>query len=252
VSGSAVGGATLSLLGSFQLMVGERSIAVGGAGARILAMLGLQGRQVSRQRLADKVWPAQAGERARANLRGVIWRMTDASRNVVVEDQGFLALRAGLRVDVDDMIGDCAAILGGVADAGTAGARLAVGAFADELLSGWDDEWVLVERERLRHLRLHALERHAAALLEKGLAGEAAQISAAAWAGEPLRESAVRLLVRAHLDSGNRAEARRVLERFRTVLAGELGIEPSPELAGLLDPGGPAGGLGASMTVTPR
>ena len=50
---------------------------------------------------------------------------------------------------------------------------------------------------------------------------------------EPFRESGYRQLMRLHLANGNRAEARRVFERCRAVLAEELGIAPSPETVAL-------------------
>jgi DNA-binding SARP family transcriptional activator len=45
-----------------------------------------------------------------------------------------------------------------------------------------------------------------------------------------LRESARRLLIRAHLASGNRALAASEVAEFRRDLARDLGIEPSPEI----------------------
>jgi DNA-binding SARP family transcriptional activator len=47
---------------------------------------------------------------------------------------------------------------------------------------------------------------------------------------EPLRESARRLQIRAHMALGNRALAAGVLAEYRHDLARELGIEPSQEI----------------------
>jgi DNA-binding SARP family transcriptional activator len=46
---------------------------------------------------------------------------------------------------------------------------------------------------------------------------------------EPLRESAYRLLVRALLAGGNRAQAQRVVAECRRVLRRDLGVLPSAE-----------------------
>jgi pentatricopeptide repeat protein len=46
---------------------------------------------------------------------------------------------------------------------------------------------------------------------------------------EPFRETGYRLLMRAHTEAGNPAEALRVYERCRRVLADELGTSPSPQ-----------------------
>src|SRR5207244_10492370 len=46
---------------------------------------------------------------------------------------------------------------------------------------------------------------------------------------EPFRETGYRLLMEAHAAAGNRAEALRVYDRCRRLLADELGTYPSPE-----------------------
>jgi hypothetical protein len=46
---------------------------------------------------------------------------------------------------------------------------------------------------------------------------------------EPFRETAYRLLMRAHVGAGNPAEALRVYERCRGLIQEELGVSPSPE-----------------------
>jgi DNA-binding SARP family transcriptional activator len=53
---------------------------------------------------------------------------------------------------------------------------------------------------------------------------------------DPLRESAQRALLEAHLAEGNWVEGRRGYESYRDLLWRELGVNPGPELASLLDP----------------
>jgi len=103
-----------------------------------------------------------------------------------------------------------------------------------ELLPGWFDDWVLLERERLRQLRMHALELVAERLSDAGRHGDALQAAYAAVHAEPLRESAHRHLITAHLAAGNRAEAVLAYRRLSDLLDSELGIGPSPETAHLL------------------
>ena len=107
-------------------------------------------------------------------------------------------------------------------------------ALRGELLPGWYEDWVLLERERLRQLRMHALEVLADKLVCVGRFGEAVQAAMAAVAAEPLRESARRAVVRVHLAHGNVAEAVREYEAFRELLADELGVAPSPQLECLM------------------
>ena len=114
-------------------------------------------------------------------------------------------------------------LLFGPADEFTADAKLLGG----QLLPDWYDEWVLVERERLRQLCLNALERLSCRWLEQGEIALAIDAAFAAVAGEPLRESAHRVLVAAHLAAGNLGEAVRQYEQYQRLLRDALDLEPS-------------------------
>jgi DNA-binding SARP family transcriptional activator len=103
-----------------------------------------------------------------------------------------------------------------------------------ELLPGWYEDWVLLERDRLRQLRLHALEALADKLAAVGRHGEALQAAHAAVRLEPLRESARRAMVRIQLAQGNVAEALRTYESFRRYLVDELGVTPSSQMEELV------------------
>jgi DNA-binding SARP family transcriptional activator len=105
---------------------------------------------------------------------------------------------------------------------------------AAELLPDWYDDWVLQERERLRQLRLLALEAEADALIRTRRYSEATIVALAAVGSDPLRESACRLLMRAYLGEGNVAEALRQFARFRAALRNDLGLEPSPQMQALV------------------
>jgi peptide/nickel transport system substrate-binding protein len=67
------------------------------------------------------------------------------------------------------------------------------------------------------------------ACLRTGAGGEAVSWAQQAIELEPFRETGYRLLMEAHAADGNRAEALRVYERCRRLLADELGAYPSPE-----------------------
>jgi len=66
----------------------------------------------------------------------------------------------------------------------------AVPVLSADLLPDWYDDWVLLEAEDWRQLRLHALEALAGRLIALGRWGEAANAAGAAVRAEPLRESA--------------------------------------------------------------
>ena len=104
-----------------------------------------------------------------------------------------------------------------------------------ELLPDWYDEWVHFERERLRQLRLHALEILAQRLMAEGRYGQAVETALAALRGEPLRESAHRVLIASYLAEGNRAEGIRQYRLYRDLLRRKLGVEPCREIEALME-----------------
>ena len=105
-----------------------------------------------------------------------------------------------------------------------------------DLLPDWYDDWVLIERERLRQLRLHALEALAIRRLEAGRHGEAAGAALSAVSIEPLRESAQRVLIRVHLAEGNVGEAMRQYRSYKELILEELGLAPSEQIESLMRP----------------
>jgi SARP family transcriptional regulator, regulator of embCAB operon len=104
---------------------------------------------------------------------------------------------------------------------------------ARPFLPAQDGHWFEERRERLGAVRVRALECRAGIYLwndEPPLALEAARELVRL---RPFRESGYRLLMRAHAAAGNAAEALRVYERCRTLIADELGVPPSPETRAL-------------------
>ena len=105
----------------------------------------------------------------------------------------------------------------------------------NDLLPDWYDEWVLDQRESLRQIRLHGLEALSAVLSRAGRHAEAVQAALAAISMEPLRETAHRTLIQAHLAEGNCSEARRQFYLCQRLLREELGVEPSESMRRLIE-----------------
>src|SRR5260370_18507980 len=76
-----------------------------------------------------------------------------------------------------------------------------------DVLPDWYEDWVLIEQERFRQLRLHALETLCEQLIAAGRYAVAVDAGMAAVAGEPLPERAQRVLIKAHLCKGKATEA---------------------------------------------
>lgn len=106
---------------------------------------------------------------------------------------------------------------------------------SSDLLPDWYDDWVIIARERLRQLRLHALEALAQRLASAGSYARAIELCLLSIEGEPLRESAHRILVGIHLAEGNRQEALRHFCRYRDLMREGLGLGPSTEMVELVD-----------------
>jgi DNA-binding SARP family transcriptional activator len=141
-----------------------------------------------------------------------------------------LSCASRLAIDVRETAAATHALLEGRADPAAD-----YSALARELLPDWYEDWVLMERERLRQLHLHALELLCQTLSQAGQHTQAIQAGLAGVRGEPLRESAQRVLIEAHLREGNRSEALRQYATFRKLLRAELDLEPSPALRAIVE-----------------
>ena len=145
-----------------------------------------------------------------------------------------LSLNAAVRVDLRNAEAEARRLLashGALCDADRCG--VSAGRLSLELLPGWYDDWVLMQAEAWRQLRLHALEALSIRLSSAACHAEAIQAALAAIASDPLRESARSVLIRAYLAEGNRSEAQREFRRYRELLLGSLGVEPTPRLHAL-------------------
>jgi SARP family transcriptional regulator, regulator of embCAB operon len=100
-------------------------------------------------------------------------------------------------------------------------------------LVGEDAPWVTSRRERLRELLVRALDCRVEALIWNGELALAQDQARAAVQLEPFRESGYRRLMKVLVKKGDRAEAVRVYNECRRLLADELGVGPSDETESL-------------------
>jgi DNA-binding SARP family transcriptional activator len=219
------------LMDGFELVCDGVAVPCPLTAQRLLAFLGLHDRPLQRLFVAGKLWTDSTEERALASLRSAIYRANRPVAALIRVVDSRLSLGAGVRVDVREASAHAHALIEG--ETGADGCR--PGSLLDgELLPDWYDDWLIIERERFRQLRLHGLEALSGQLLGHRRYGEAAEVALSAIAGEPLRESAHRALIRVHLAEGNPSEALRHFELFRRMLHDELGLAPSPQLAALM------------------
>ncbi|MFI7407085.1 BTAD domain-containing putative transcriptional regulator [Streptomyces sp. NPDC049627] len=219
---------SLSLLGRFALTYGPTAVDVGIAAQRLLAYLGLR-RHGTRTVVAGTLWPDVTEERAHGSLRTALWRLNRGREPLVCSEGDTLALAEGVTVDARTLMDSALHVVGGPSLDPVPNLL-----FAGDLLPGWDDDWLLFERERLRQLRLHALDALAYRLLEEGRHALALEAALESVRIEPLRESAHRAVVAVHLAEQNVGEAVRHYGAFRDLLRTELGIAPSSDFTSML------------------
>jgi DNA-binding SARP family transcriptional activator len=223
----------LHLLGGPYVVIGTRRIDIPEGSQRLLVFVALNGGRAERKRAAGVLWPAGNDSRASGNLRSALWRLKRANIRVLGADKCALTLNTDTYVDVSIVFAWARRIIERTArseDLRTPEWR----ADALDLLPGWYDDWVIFERERLRQRMLYALEALSSQLTDAGRCAEAVEAAMTAIRVEPLRESAQRALIGAHLAAGNRIEANRVYALYREQLQRELSVEPSADLSLLM------------------
>ena len=219
----------------------------GRQGRVLFACLALEhGQPVPRDQLATALW----GERPPATwdkaLSVLVSKLRSLLGGVGVDGAGVLTGAFGCyRLELPegcwvDVIAAAAAVSDAerALKARDARAARAVAATAESLtrtpfLPGDNGTWVEDRRRDLADVRRRALIALADSCLRLGDGHEAPSWAEQAIELEPFREEGYRLLMRAHNAAGNRAEALRVYERCRRLIADELGAFPSPETEAL-------------------
>lgn len=228
----------LSLLGSFEVGVAGAPAAAPTAGTqRLVVLLALRDRVVSRAAVADTLWPDTTSELAALRLRTALSRLDPATQSVVEMTPGGLRIDATCAVDYRHAREQALEMLETEHPSpkkSAAQTRDSIALLCLELLPDSYDDWVLDEAEDWRLLRAIALEALAATLSADQRPHLAMGAARAAVRNEPLRETAQAALIRLHLVAGNQHEALRVYERFAVLLAESLQLSPSPMLRDLV------------------
>ncbi len=188
----------------------------------------------SRTHLAFLLWPDSTEAQAHTNLRHLLHRL----RRALPTPNNFLrAEKQTLQWQPDaPWTLDVADFERAVARAEQAEKQAevqlvleqAVELYRGDLLPGCYDEWILSERERLRHLFLDVLERLTLLLEQKRDYQAAIRAAQRLLRHDPLHEATYRHLMRLYALTGDRAAALRTYHTCATVLERELATEPGP------------------------
>ena len=213
---------------------------LGGRQGRLLLayLVAERSRPVPRDELADAIW----GESPPATWEKALTVIVSKLRGLFAEDGITLTaafgcyrldLPEGTWVDLFAAVSSAQdaeeALAAGELDQARAAAESAESLARRPFLPGEDGTWVEQKRHDLADIRERALSVLADACLRSGAAREAAKWAEELIALSPFREAGYRRLMEAHVVAGNRADALRVYEQCRQLLAEELGAYPSPE-----------------------
>ena len=201
-------------------------------------------RAMSRDELEAVAWPVAPPASPRAGLSTLLARLRRALGDDALSTGGAdvrLQLAGSVWVDVEAAMSLATGAHQALHDShhrtAIDAARKALELIEGPLLPEVDAPWIEERRRELEELRLDALE----VVADAGLALGGTELVRAERAASTLvrraayRETGYALLMRCHATRGDTAEALRVYERLRTLLADELGAIPSPALIALHD-----------------
>jgi DNA-binding SARP family transcriptional activator/predicted ATPase len=222
------------LLGQFKVVLDGAVVEIASRPAQSLfAYLILNpGTEHRREKLAGLFWPDSSESNARNNLRQALWRVRKALKEDEGVEEGFLRAdsftldfnpQATYWLDAEALEGDIPP------DKTTEDLIEIISLYEGELLPGFYDDWVVLERERLQA----SFERKMQGLMEC-LVGEKRWHEVLEW-GErwialgQVPELAFRALMIAHGGLGDTSSVASVFQRCVEILANELAVEPSED-----------------------
>ncbi len=231
------------ILGPLEVDAGDGPLGAGGPKQRaVLAHLVIRANQVvPAATLIDELWGEEPPETAKNTLQTYIshLRKVVGAERLQARAPGYLLAIRSEELDLTRFD----ALMEEARVARPTDGRVAFAAL-DDALSLWrgpaladvvDDSSLRAEAARLDELRVAAEEDRLALLLELGEPGRAVGELEALLARNPLREGCWGMLMLALYRSGRQADALAAYGRARSILAEELGIDPSPELVRLHD-----------------
>lgn len=199
-------------------------------------------RQVSRDELAEAVWPGGPPPSIDAGLNPLLSKLRRALGQAALERRSTLRLHlpdawVDLEAAVEAIHRAESSVAQGAWTRAWGPSQVALFVAQREILPGEDAAWIDDLRRQLADVRLRALECYAAAELGVGGAELAGAVRAAQQLIRlaPLRESGHRALMQALTAQGNLAEALQVYGRLCLTLRDQLGISPDPATRALHD-----------------
>lgn len=223
------------LFGPLQLQWGGRPLplpAASAARALLAYLIFHHSRDVPRGQLAGIFWGDRPEATARRSLSHALWQIRQSlgpPMDRLLAEREWVRFRFQpqdyLDVQAYEQALSAAHARPGLPD--KALLKQATTLYQADLLEGYYDDWLLLERERLRESYLQALDDLLMICKQEGDLRQAMFYAKQLVLADPLRETAHRELMRIyHLQKRDRA-ALLQYEQLRVVLERELGVEPS-------------------------
>lgn len=219
------------LLGQFDVRLDGQPVEIPSRPAQsLLAYLILSaGTAHRREKLAGLFWPEATESNARNNLRRALWRIRKAiragGREYLLADEISIAFDANSAYWLDASLLASAVATGWSVD----GLMGIVSVYHGELLPGFYDEWVLLERERLQAVVDHKMQMLLDRLVEDQQWSDVLEWGERWIAQGHAPEPAYRALMIAHNGLGDSSSVAAVFQRCVGSLRRELGVEPSQQ-----------------------
>lgn len=225
-------------------VVDRRRLAAKRTRVAVVRLVTARGEAVTRESLADTIWPQGLPPTWRAALRTIIAEVRAALAEAGWDRGALVSGAGGLRLVLDRVVVDLfeaeaalaaaeTAVAGGCWDAAMREGVRARDILRRPLLTDVEGGWVDECRRRTEQSLARALSALGAAAVPAGDHVLALEAATEAVELEPLSEPAHRALARAHAAAGDRPAALAAYERCRRLLADELGVAPSPETESL-------------------
>ena len=202
----------------------------------LLGYLAAQGGQaISRERLADLLWPYQGSEQARHSLRNCLLELRKA---LGPSGAGHLVADFA-HCRIHDVVVDLERFERLSRSANRGELQAAAELYRGEFLADFDldsepfQEWLAAERDRTLALICDILQRLTAAHDAAGECDAAIQSGRRLVALDPLSEFGQRALMRAYAHAGRRGEALHQYKSCAETLKRELGVAPDAETQAL-------------------
>jgi TolB-like protein len=234
--------AELTLFGGFEVkLAGGQAVELPGQKDRaLLAVLALPpGAMHSRDKLASLLWSDRGDQQARDSLKHSLTRLRQCLQ--AVAPSPIVADRQSVRLDAAAVTIDVATFERLLSDGTPNALEQAAALYRGDLLDGIGmrdpafEDWLLVERQRLRHRVEEALTNLLAQSLAAGARDRAAAAARRLLSLDPLREAACRALMQIHAERAEAAQALKVYETLCDRLHRELGVKPEPETVKLYE-----------------